>query len=125
MEIHYKFLQGPEGVIGACNPGKCVPKCDRKNKEAQGWGTSCFSGGPEFNSQKPHGGSEPSIVGSDALFWHKVNRALICIKQKNLEKRLRGNQIHLENIWSWNDIFRELSYCYKLCASLMLRENGM
>jgi hypothetical protein len=25
--------------------------------------------GPEFNSQQPHGGSEPSVMGSDALFW--------------------------------------------------------
>jgi hypothetical protein len=25
--------------------------------------------GPEFNSQQPHGGTQPSIMGSDALFW--------------------------------------------------------
>jgi hypothetical protein len=25
--------------------------------------------GPEFNSQQPHGGSQPSVIGSDALFW--------------------------------------------------------
>jgi hypothetical protein len=25
--------------------------------------------GPEFNSQQPHGGSQPSVMGSDALFW--------------------------------------------------------
>jgi histidinol-phosphate/aromatic aminotransferase/cobyric acid decarboxylase-like protein len=23
----------------------------------------------EFNSQQPHGGSQPSVMGSDALFW--------------------------------------------------------
>ncbi|EDL94246.1 Hermansky-Pudlak syndrome 1 homolog (human), isoform CRA_b [Rattus norvegicus] len=23
----------------------------------------------EFNSQHPHGGSQPSVMGSDALFW--------------------------------------------------------
>jgi hypothetical protein len=28
------------------------------------------SRGPEFKSQKPHGGSQPSAMGSDALFWH-------------------------------------------------------
>jgi hypothetical protein len=28
----------------------------------------CFSRGPEFNSQQPHGGSQPSGIGSDALF---------------------------------------------------------
>jgi hypothetical protein len=29
----------------------------------------CSSRGPEFNSQKPHGGSQPSIMEFDALFW--------------------------------------------------------
>jgi len=35
---------------------------------------------PEFNSQQPHGGSQPSVMGSDALFWHTgvhADRALI------------------------------------------------
>ena len=31
--------------------------------------TLCSSRGPEFNSQQPHGGSQPSVMGSDALFW--------------------------------------------------------
>jgi hypothetical protein len=30
--------------------------------------TDCSSRGPEFNSQRPHGGSQPSVMGSDALF---------------------------------------------------------
>jgi hypothetical protein len=29
---------------------------------------NCSSKGPEFNSQQPHGGSQPSVMGSDALF---------------------------------------------------------
>jgi hypothetical protein len=33
----------------------------------------------EFNSQQPCGGSKPSVLGSDAFFWH-ANRALIDIK---------------------------------------------
>jgi hypothetical protein len=24
---------------------------------------------PEFNSQQPGGGSQPSVIGSDALYW--------------------------------------------------------
>ena len=28
--------------------------------------TDCSSRGPEFNSQKPHGGSQPSVMGSVA-----------------------------------------------------------
>jgi hypothetical protein len=31
--------------------------------------TDCFSEGPEFKSQQPHGGSQPSVMRSDALFW--------------------------------------------------------
>jgi hypothetical protein len=31
--------------------------------------TDCFSRAPEFNSQQPHGGSQPSVMRSDALFW--------------------------------------------------------
>jgi len=32
--------------------------------------TDCSSKGPEFKSQQPHGGSQPSVMGSDALFWY-------------------------------------------------------
>jgi len=31
--------------------------------------TDCSSRGPELEFQQPHGGSQPSVVGSDALFW--------------------------------------------------------
>jgi hypothetical protein len=31
--------------------------------------TDCSSGGPEFKSQQPHGGSQPSVTRSDSLFW--------------------------------------------------------
>jgi hypothetical protein len=31
--------------------------------------TDCSSEGPEFKSQQPHGGSQPSAMKSDALFW--------------------------------------------------------
>jgi hypothetical protein len=32
--------------------------------------TDCSSRGPEFKSQQiPHGGSQPYVMGSDALFW--------------------------------------------------------
>jgi hypothetical protein len=29
----------------------------------------CSSKGPEFKSQQPHGGSQPSVTRSDSLFW--------------------------------------------------------
>jgi hypothetical protein len=31
--------------------------------------TDCPSRGHEFKSQKPHGGSQPSLMRSDVLFW--------------------------------------------------------
>ena len=31
--------------------------------------TDCSSKGPEFKSQQPHGGSQSSVMRSDALFW--------------------------------------------------------
>ena len=31
--------------------------------------TDCSSRGPEFKSQQPPGGSQPSVMESDALFW--------------------------------------------------------
>jgi hypothetical protein len=37
----------------------------------------CSSKGPEFKSQQPHGGSQPSVTRSDALFWN-VWRQLQC-----------------------------------------------
>jgi hypothetical protein len=45
-------------------------------KQKTGWrdgsvvkSTDCSSRGPEFNSQQPHDASQPSVIGSDALFW--------------------------------------------------------
>jgi len=56
--------------------------------------THCSSRGPEFNSQQPHSGSQPSVMGSDALFWcvwrqqqcthiHKVDKSFFfqCVAQ--------------------------------------------
>jgi hypothetical protein len=50
-------------------------KKKKKKKRKQGQrdssavkSTDCSTRGPEFNSQQPHGGSQPSLVGSDALF---------------------------------------------------------
>jgi len=31
--------------------------------------TNCSFRGPDFNSQPQHGGSQPSVMESDALFW--------------------------------------------------------
>ena len=57
--------------------------------------TVCPSRGPEFNSQEPHGGSQPSVMGSDALFWHAgvhADRALIYVIN-NIFKKITKKQI--------------------------------
>jgi hypothetical protein len=48
----------------------------KTKKEKHGWrdgsvvkSADCPSKGPEFKSQQPHGGSQPSLTKSDALFW--------------------------------------------------------
>ena len=80
------------------------PKCSpcsllQLYKCIQGWrdgsevkSTDCFSRGPEFSSQQPHGGSQPSVMGSDALFWC-VGRQLPCthINEINKSKKKRKN----------------------------------
>jgi hypothetical protein len=47
----------------------------KNKKQKMGWrdgsvvkSTDCFSEGPGFKSQKPHGSSQPSIIRSDNLF---------------------------------------------------------
>ena len=42
-----------------------------------GYNTDYSSEGSEFKSQQPHGGSQPSVMRSDALFWG-VWRQLQC-----------------------------------------------
>ena len=48
----------------------------RAKRTFKGWrdgsvvkSTDCSSRGHKFNSQQPHGGSQPSVIESDALFW--------------------------------------------------------
>ena len=49
--------------------------------------TDCSHRGPQFNSQQPYGGSQPSVMELDALFWcvwgqlqcthiYKINKSL-------------------------------------------------
>jgi hypothetical protein len=52
-------------------------RCLFRSKDLkQGWRdgsaikrTDCSSAGPKFNSQQPHGGSQPFVMRSDALLW--------------------------------------------------------
>jgi hypothetical protein len=47
--------------------GRCKLKGWRDGSEVKS--TDCSSRSPEFNSQQLHGGSQSSLMGSDALFW--------------------------------------------------------
>jgi hypothetical protein len=65
----------PEDWRAIYSTGKFHLKLSSKNIFG-GWrdgsvvkSTSCSSEGPEFKSQQPHGGSQPSVTKSDALFW--------------------------------------------------------
>jgi hypothetical protein len=55
---------------------RSVELFSRLKNHHEGWGdgsavksTDCSSRGPGFKSQQPHGGSQPSVMTSDALFW--------------------------------------------------------
>lgn len=39
----------------------------------------CSSEGPEFKSQQPHGGSQPSVMGSDALSDVSEDSYSVCV----------------------------------------------
>jgi hypothetical protein len=53
-----------------CAIGQQQERNERAGEMAQ-WvrAPDCSSKSPEFKSQQPHGGSQPSIMRSDALFW--------------------------------------------------------
>jgi hypothetical protein len=39
--------------------------------------SDCSSKGPGFKSQQAHGGSQPSVMGSDALFWDEDSYSVL------------------------------------------------
>jgi len=71
---------------------KAKTKQNQNQKKNKGWrdgsavkSTDCSSRGPEFNSQQPHGGSQPSVMRPDALFWC-VWRQLQCTHMHKIHK---------------------------------------
>jgi hypothetical protein len=62
----------------ACLPQLALKKMSGAGEMAQ-WvrAPDCSSEGLKFKSQQPHGGSQPSVTRSDALFW-SVWRQLQC-----------------------------------------------
>lgn len=80
-----------------------------QNRKYWGWtdcsvikNTVCSSGGPEFNPQQSHGGSQTSVIESEALFWNTGVRCicesvLIHIK-KNKSKNKTGSTTILSSL---------------------------
>jgi hypothetical protein len=56
----------PVWVIEAKQSQARGPKRDRRDGSVVK-STDCSSKGPEFKSQQPHGGSQPSVMRSDGL----------------------------------------------------------
>jgi hypothetical protein len=59
-----------QGVLGPWLKTKVKNKTKGAGEMAQ-WvrAPDCSSEGQEFKSQQPHGGSQPSVMRSDSLFW--------------------------------------------------------
>jgi hypothetical protein len=58
--------------------------------------TGCSFRGPEFISQQPHGGSQPSVMGSDAIFWDvpHMHTEYSCTLNKQANKQKTNNKPH-------------------------------
>jgi hypothetical protein len=63
-------MDGERGGSGARGESKSKKSREGASEMAQ-WvrAPDCSSEGPEFKSQQPHGGSQPSVMRSDSLFW--------------------------------------------------------
>ena len=88
-----KMFLGWDLSMYKCQPWKCKTlgsvHSTEKKIYLKGWRDGsevknivCSSKCPEFNSQKPHGGSQPSVIGSCALFWPAGIHKEYCIHNK-------------------------------------------
>ena len=76
-----------------CIQLSCWPKMSRGNayktqaraREMAQWLrplVACYSRDPKFNSEQPHGDSQPSSMESDPLFWYVEDRYIVHISMK-------------------------------------------
>jgi hypothetical protein len=70
--------------------------------------TDCSSSGHEFKSQQPHGGSQPSVMRSDALFWSVsedsyhvfiYNKYIFIIARSWKEPRCPSTEEWIQKMW--------------------------
>jgi hypothetical protein len=59
MELFMKLKKCIKKLLCFCRAGEMAPQLRALT----------VLPGPEFNSQKPHDGSQPSVMRPDALFW--------------------------------------------------------
>ena len=83
---------------------------------------------PEFNSQQPQGGSQPSVMGSGALLWcvrgepqcthiHKINQSLK--KKRKAERELTGGRKELAERYEREETTQEgMNRRKPICAEL-------
>jgi hypothetical protein len=66
-----KRVPGQPGIRREALSGNPKKKKEKGAGEMAQWvrAPDWFSEGPEFKSQQPHGGSQPPVMRSDALFW--------------------------------------------------------
>jgi hypothetical protein len=81
LKVTFNIIELAYGHNHTLSPLVCLPffpvKGNRLESGSVGKNTDCSSEGPEFKSQQPHGGSQPSVTRSDSLFW-SVWRQLQC-----------------------------------------------
>jgi hypothetical protein len=68
MDMHRIRLSKPQesqGIIGGLSYSTLRSWRDGSVVKS----TDCSSRGPEFKPQQTHGGSQPSVMGSDVYFW--------------------------------------------------------
>jgi hypothetical protein len=91
-----RYFSSRKSVLSLASLDTCVHKLKHiyivYKIKSRGWrdgsvvkSTDCSSRGPEVNSQQLHGGSKPSVMGSDALF-RRVKRQLQCSFRQHIYK---------------------------------------
>jgi hypothetical protein len=70
LELKLQMVVGHPVTAGSGTQVTCKnSKCGAGEMAQWVRAPDCSSEGPEFRSQQPHGGSQPSVTRSDALFW--------------------------------------------------------
>jgi hypothetical protein len=80
-ERRFCFFQYPYAhmICIHCDTGYTYLKKNSGAGEMAQWvrAPDCSSEGLEFKSQQPHGGSQPSVTRSDALFWSEDSYSVL------------------------------------------------